>query len=236
MKLSPSSIQNLERLLQTCSIADIDAIIIEDNTIRGVNEDKSCVIISDQNVPELKEGTKMGLSRLGILNNRLSLFKNDPQMVVDAKENSRDEISALEISSPSAKVQFRCTAPGLIKAPKKINDEFAFSIKVEKEQIPFILSGAKSMSPKRVVIAGKDDGIYFEFTDTNQDTFSIKVDEPTLRIFAIQLPATVFLALIRASVNNNEEDKYITLNVGKIGTVNLLVNNYTMTILPQVQE
>lgn len=236
MKLSVSSIQNLEKLLQTCSIADIDAIIIEEGMLRGINEDKTCIILSNENLPEFNEGTKIGLSRLGVLNNRLSLFKNDPLMTVDAKENTRNEIAALEIASPSAKVQFRCTAPGLIKAPKKINDELDFVIEVQKDQIPFILSGAKSMSAKRTVIAGKNDGIYFEFTDTNQDTFSIKVAEPNGSTFAHHSPASVFLSLIRAAVNNNEDEKIISLNIGKNGTVEILVNKYTLTILPQVQE
>jgi len=53
MKLSVSSIQNLEKLLQTCSIADIDAIIIEEGMLRGINEDKTCIILSNENLPTI---------------------------------------------------------------------------------------------------------------------------------------------------------------------------------------
>ena len=239
MKLSTDSISSLEKVLSTCAIAGIDAIVIEDGALRGVNEDKTCVIIAQYphpGVPKIKEGFKMGLSRLGILANRLALFKADPQMTVDAKENERGDISSLDIVSPSAKIQFRCTAAGLIKAPKRVNDVEKNKVEIQKEQIPFILSGAKSMSAKRVVIASKNDGVFFEFTDTNQDTFSVKVAEAIGEIFAHHFPAEVFLPLVRAAVNNNSDDETISLSIGEVGTVNIQVNGYTLTILPQVQE
>ncbi len=237
MKLSVESIKNLENLLSTCSIASIDAIVIEDNTARGVNEDKSCVIIASHNVPKLPELNKMGLSRLSTLVNRLSLFKSDDQMVVDAKENDKGEISSLEISSPSAKVQFRCTASALIKAPKKINDTQKFVVDIKKEQIPLILSGAKSMGAKRAVIASKKDGTFFEFTDTNQDTFSIRVADSLDVVIAHHYPAEVLLPLIRAASSNlTDEDSGISLNIGEVGTVNISVNGYSLTVLPQIQE
>ena len=239
MKLSVESIANLEKVLATCGIAGIDAIVIEEDSLRGVNEDKTCVIIANQphpGVPKIKEGYKMGLSRLGVLSNRLSLFKADPQTTVDAKENERGEIASLEIASPSAKVQFRCTASALIKAPKRVNDNVKHNVTVQKEQIPFILSGAKSMSAKRVVIASKNDGLFFEFTDTNQDTFSVKVAESAGEVFAHHFPADVFLPLIRAAVNNNADDETISIEIGEVGTINIVVNGFTLTVLPQVQE
>jgi len=233
MKLSPESISNLDKLLSTCAIVDIDAIIIEEGTVRGVNEDKSCVIISSVGVPELPEGLKMGLSRLGTLNARIGLFKNDPQTVIDMKENERQEITSLEISSPSAKVQFRCTSTALIKAPKKINDTVKFTLEIDRDQVPLILAGAKSMGAKKAVIASKKDGTFFEFTDTNQDTFSIRVGESMDQVFAHHYLAGVFLPLLRAVINN---EGAILLNIGEIGTLNITVNGYPLTVLPQVQE
>lgn len=233
MKLTLESITCLEKLLTTCAIVDIDSIIIEDGTVRGVNEDKSCVIISSVSVPELPELYKMGLSRLSTLNTRLALFKSDPQTIVDARENDRGEISSLEISSPSAKVQFRCTSAALIKAPKKINDTVKFMLELDRDQVPFILSGAKSMGAKKAVIASKKDGTFFEFTDTNQDTFSIRVGDSLDEVFAHHFPAGVFLPLLRAVINN---EGAIILNIGEIGTLNLTVNGYPLTILPQIQD
>ena len=238
MKLSPESIANLEKILSTCSIASIDAIIIDEEGVRGINENKSCVIISNTNVPKLPESFKMGLTRLGVLTNRLSLFKSDPQITVDAKENDqRAEISSLEVSSPTAKVQFRCTSSALIKAPKKINDTVKFSLSINKDQVPFILSGAKSMSAKFAVLAGKKDGIFFEFTDSNQDTFSTKVSDSNDLIFANCYAADVLLPLIKsAAAGMADSENILSIEIGEIGTARLQINGYDLTVLPQIQE
>ena len=236
MKLNQKSIKNLQDLLSLCSIADIESVVIEDNAIRGISEDKSCVIISDKNIPDFGEGAKIGLSRLGVLATRISLFKDDDQMTVDAKINDRNEVSTLEISNPSAKIQFRCTSPSLIRAPKKVNDEASFSVSINKEDIPFIISGAKSMSSKRVTIAGKANGIYLEFTDTNQDVCSIKVSEPNDKIVAVQLPANSFLSLLKTASGYNDEEKQVTIVVGEVGSVNFAVGAHSIIILPLAQE
>jgi len=233
MKLSAEAIANLENLLATCIPVGIDAIILEEGTVRGVNEDKTCVIISSVGVPELSTEIKMGLSRLSVLGNRLALFKSDPQLVVDVKENANNEASSIEISSPAAKVQFRCTSPSLIKAPKKINDSIAHKIELDYDQIPFILSGAKAVTSKKAVIASKADGVFFEFTDVNQDTFSIKVAESTGKVFVHHFPSDVFLTVLRRAINI--EGKTF-LNIGEVGTLSAIVNGYPLTILPQIQE
>lgn len=249
MKLTPESVLQLEKILATCALVDIDTLIIEHNpvngpSVRGVNENKSCVIISSGlqaknagNIPTLSDSTTesltLGLSRLSSLNARLSLFKADPETTVNLKENDKCEVSSIDISSPTAKVQFRCTSPALIKAPKKINDIEKYSLILDRDQIPFILSGAKAMSAKRAVIVSKKDGTFFEFTDTNQDTFSIRVADAFDEVFAHHFPADVFLPLLRAAINNEGD---IILSIGEIGTVKFIINGYPLTILPQVQE
>lgn len=238
MKLSPESIAYLDKILSTCAIAGIDAIIIDADGVRGINENKTCVIISQTQIPKLPELYKMGLTRLNVLTNRLSLFKSDPQISVEAKENEqRTEISSLEVSSPSAKVQFRCTSSSLIKAPKKINDTAKFVLTINKEQVPFILSGAKSMSAKFAILAGKKDGVFFEFTDSNQDTFSTKVAESNDLIFANCYAAEVLLPLIKsAAANLSDSENVISIEIGEIGTAQLMINGYALTVLPQIQE
>ena len=231
MKLSLISISNLETVLSTCAVAGIDTIIIEDGAIRGINDDKSCIIISDKNVPELPENTKLGLSRLGNLSSRLSLFRADPQLAVDAKENDRGEISTLEISSPSGKVQFRATSSALIKAPKKVNDVEKYVVTIGKDSVPFILQGSKAMGAKNVVIASKKDGVYIECTDTNQDVFSTRVAEPQADIFANTYKADVLLALLKAACVSET----VNMSIGEVGTLSIEVNGHNLIILPQVQ-
>ena len=233
MKLSLQSINNLTNVLETCAVAGIDTIIIEEKAIRGISDDKTCIIISDKNVPELPELSKLGLSRLGVLSCRLSLFKTDPQLSVDVKLHQNGvDISTLEISSPSAKAQFRATSASLIKAPKKVNDTVKHSITINKEVIPFITQGVKAMGAKTIVLAAKKDGVFIECSDTNQDVFSTKVAEPTAEIFVNNYKADAFLALIKAACTSDT----VTVSIGEVGTMNIEVNGHNLIILPKTQE
>src|SRR5512137_2403079 len=100
MKLSNTDIQNLYDAILTCALGDIDDILIEGGVIRGVSADRSCLIISDYNVPAFTQ--KVGLSRLSKLRQRLDLFmtggKAENGVTLEAKESERGEITQLEIA------------------------------------------------------------------------------------------------------------------------------------------
>lgn len=233
MKLSTQDTQYLETILATAAIGGIDAIVIEDGFVRGVNPDKTFAIISDHNVPAFPQ--KIGIARLNSLTQRISIFKGK-DTVIDARESDRGEISAMEITSGKNKVQFRCTSTMLIKAPKSINDEVNCDVAITKDEMKMILDAIRVMGAKKVTLALRKDGsIQFEIADESNDSFKIVLedclkDAKSTEVYYYQ--ASVLGALLKAQM----EFDTVVFRLGQMGTIKSKINGHEVTILPQIGE
>jgi len=162
MKLSQASVLKLKTLLQTVSLVKIDRLIIEPNLIRGVDEDQTVVIVSDQNVPDFG-GAKVGLNRLSILANRIALFDSDEAFAVEAVEApSRDDdgtdISSFKLASKGSKFEYKTARVGTIKAPKRVNDSFVWAVTVPVEAVKLAISAANTMGSDQLALVSKASG------------------------------------------------------------------------------
>lgn len=236
MKLSQSDFQNFQSIINVCSIASIDSIIIEDGMLRGINESKTCAIISKFQIPKFSQ--KLGLTRLSALKQRIDIFGDS--VSIDAKETDRGEISMLEMSSGRSKAQFRCTSTVMIKAPVNINDEQAIKIYLNKNDIKMILDGVRVMSAKKVwFIVKSDRTASIEATDVNNDCFKMTLDNPAeflndeVDSTAQGYMSDIILPILRAITS--ELDSTV-LTIGLKGTLNMSLHGHTITALPQINE
>lgn len=248
MKLSQASVLKLKTLLQTVSLVKIDRLIIEENLIRGVDEEQTVVIVSDQNVPDLG-GARVGLNRLSILANRIALFDTDEAFTVEAVEApSRDEdatdISSFKLASKGSKFEYRTARIGTIKAPKRVNDSFVWAVTVPVEAVKLAISAANTMGSDQLALVSKASGeVLFEIVDSaTQDTFTTKIadeatwipedeDQPS-QSFVHYYAVKALMPLLKASSAQGEP----VLLVGEEGMLQVTVNGYTMTLLPRESE
>jgi hypothetical protein len=238
MKLQASEIKKLYDILTISAIGNISALVIEDSIVRGMNDDRSCVILSDHEVP--KFGQKVGISRISALKSLLDIFMDDANVSIEAKESDRGEISQLEISAGRNKGQFRCTAVSSIKAPKSISDEPVFLLTVGKDELTKIFQGVKVKNAKKLAISIlKNGNVSFQMTDANHDNLKFEVDAVAEKLVDEDMDSVthyfntdVFMSVIRKA----SEDGDVVLTVGAGGTITLLVNEHRMTIMPQVGE
>lgn len=237
MKLEAKEVQNLTGLLRSCAALGIENILIEEGFARGVNEDKSCVFISDQNIPSFG-ANKIGLSRLGVLLSRLNLMANVKDSGVDAKETAKSEISHLEIAGGRSKMQYRCAAPSLVKAPKSVNDTPTWMVTIKQEELELLVNSIKLMGAKRVVLILQDSQIRVECSDTNNDIFSSTLETPPIQVdpdvtldnsFVHYYPADVLLSVFK----QNSGD--IEMVVGELGTLSMTASGHPVTVIAQVE-
>ena len=240
MKLSQDSIKKLELLLQSAAYVSIDKLIIAKDSIRGIDDKKSVALITNQNVPDFGD-YEVGLNRLPVLADRLGLVKNDENCSVDVVESAQrpGEVQSLTLSSPTVKVQYRCSSAEAIRGvPKSINDTIFWLVSVDPTKVPTIVQAAGAMAADRLIVTGKQDGVYFEFVDSNNDTFSMKisdtaewvptdVDQKPLQ-FVTSYPIKSCLPLIRAA----SKDGAVQLLFGERGIMSIDVNGYTFMVLP----
>ena len=236
MKLTAQDITSLNNILTTCAVGGVESIIIEDGYVRGVNEARTFVIISNHEVPKLPQ--KIGLSRLTSLKQRLELFSGNSATIIDAKESDRGEISSLDISAGRNKVQYRCTSTMLIKAPKSINDEATHKVFISKDELKLVLNAVKVMGGKTVqLVIKKDRTVSIIANDATNDAFTAVLDTPAEFVDEDQdsvvhyYHADIFLAVLRTS------DFDITaLQVGAAGTLTAAVNGHRVVIMPKVND
>lgn len=242
MRLSQDSIKNLDSLLETCSTANIDNLLIEDGKVRGVNDGKTVVIISGNNLPDFG-GSNIGFNRLNVLQTRLKLVNRDSLATIDAKLNTNGEISQLDLAGSGAKVQYRCAAPNTIKAPKAINDIICWEFNIPADAINLVSLGAKSMGNKKLVLLTRDGKVAMECTDSNSDVFTSDVADVVTWIGTEAAPskngfdvhnyiADELLPLLKAALVNG----ITTVQIGEAGTLHIDVNGHRITILPQIGD
>ena len=251
--LSKNDVSQLNTIIETCLLAGIENALIENDpngdegqqVVRGINDDRTCLILSNNDIPSLGgTGKVLGLSRMNILRSRINVLNNDDSFIITADTNTKDEVSVLNLKNNKAKTQFRCASPSIIKAPKAVNDQEMAAIEIKKTDVDTLSSAAKAMGAKTFTLlakkgAGDNIEAFIEYYDTNQDVFSIKVadsieffDEPST--FVYYYITDVFLRLIRQiSGALGENDTGFHIIVGKGGTLRLIINNHVIILVPQ---
>lgn len=249
--MSKEDIDKLLKIVETCQLADIDIAIIENyldsdgvkhEAFRAINNDKSCLTISNDNIPNLGENGIIGLSRINtVLRSRLAYFKDDPSFTIQFQKNSKNEISSLKFSNKNATSTFRCASPGIIKAPKAINEEDHAIICFDKEIVQTLIASSKAMGAKQFSIIGKREGddfkISFDFSD-GQESLIVNTESKVDFLseesnFRYSYSCNIFFNLVRNIIGNlSKEEKEFPIILGEHGFIKLNVNGHWVSFLP----
>ena len=254
--LSKESVNQITKVLETCLAAGFEKIVIENskdgNSVRGMSEDQTCLLVTNEGGPSLDGAKALGLSRLNILKSRIGVINGiDKEISVSTEVNAKGEVSSLQFKGERAKTQFRCASPSIIKAPKGVNDQEFVKISIKKEDVNIISNAIRAMQAKTLSLVGKlnkdtdNVEVFIEILDATQDVFSIKVcdaaefidDSCEDSVFAFDYLASIFTALLKQNVSCLKEDEpVIELLVGQIGSIWLKIYNNVFIILQYVED
>ena len=240
MKLTTLDISNLNNIINVCALANIDMLLLDATVpkplLSGINADRTCVIITNDNIPSIQSGEKLALKKFKILKSRLDLFKADPKLSVETKSKPNGDISELHIKGTNASVQFRTVSSNAVQCPKAIDDVPTKVIKITREEVALILNAEKAMGSKKVTISIKSsNAVSVEFTDANNDLFSIGLSNPALDAtdessdtsVVAYYYSDVFTSLIKAAV---AEDDSVEVSLYESSS-QIVVNGYTMILI-----
>ena len=247
--LSKENTAKLNKVIETCLLAGIENVLIENpkdgaSVVRGINDDRTCLILSNEEVPDFGQDVVIGLSRMRDLRSRANVLATEADYEISLDTNAKNEVSVLGFKSGKGKTQFRCASPSIIKAPKAVNDEELAVVSINKADVPTLNSAAKAMGAKTFTLLCKKNAeekyeAFVEFYDTNQDVFSIKVSDNVEYIdeaatFVYYYISDIFLSLIRqvqGALAENETS--FPVIIGKGGTLRLIINNHVIILVPQ---
>lgn len=234
MKLGPADVANISSILNTCQIGGVESVIFADGKVRGMNEERSFVIISDYNIPNLPG--KMGVSRLGTLKQRLDLYGPSSTPTLELIQADNGDIKTLNISAGKSKVQFRCTSPSLIKAPTSVNDSPTAVVYITSSELKTILDAIKVMGSKTLQIVIKSTGVAsVSCNDETNDTFNIELEtkaeiegDSVIHYYFAQIFSTV----LRQSLGNN----VTALAIGEMGTISTKLHEHSVILMPKIND
>lgn len=234
MKLTPEDITFIENVIRTAAIVNIDDIIIEPDRVRAIDENTTVVIIEEENVPDF-DFNSIGLNRISVLLSRLAIAKDRDNFGIDAAMDDNNEfVRTLNMTGKGTKIDFRCSNPNHIRAPKQIGDEMIARVQITKEIVDLMQKGIAAMGAEFVNLISNDE-VTFEFVDVNNDVYSQVIAEEakplngsTTTKFAHKYPAKTLLSLFKNNPNGCFEVG------GQKGMLSIKVNDLTFYVLPKV--
>ena len=234
MKLKPEDITFIENVIRTAAIVHIDSIIIEPDRVRALDENTTVLILEEENIPDF-DFNSIGLDRVGVLLSRLNIAKERDNFGINAEMDDNNEfIRVLKMSGKGTKIDFRCSNPNHIRAPKQIQDEAIARVQITKEVVDLMQKGIAAMGAEYVNLISNDE-VTFEFVDVNNDVFSHVIADEAEHVnsssttkFAHKYPAKTLLALFK-----NNPDGCFEVG-GQKGMLSIKVNNLTFYVLPKV--
>jgi hypothetical protein len=247
MKVDALSIAYIQNVVATAQLVKIDDIIIEPDLVRGIDEDRSVVIIQTTDVPAMPF-TSIGLNRIGVFMNRFKIAKDMADFEIeaimpnlDSKQKNSNVSStfarALVLKGKGIKIDYRCANPDTIQAPKSLNDKPKHKVPMTAEAVLLMSKAQSAMGSDEITLTSQEDGVSFEMADMNSDVFSYKFGEEVTVVdkdadrkdtnFTHKYPIKILLPLLKVS---SDEPFLITSR----GILKIVVNGLDFYILPRV--
>lgn len=238
MQLSKNTIDFLSRVIKVAKILKIEHIIVDNECVRGHNQDEGSMII--HNTLPTFEFSLLGLSRVDILNSRLSLLGND--VVIEAEEKGDTPatriISKLIMSQGKTEVEFKCANPTLLqKAPRVLKDPVYFTFSMSQDTILLLQKSQSAFKGETISLVGSKNSVMVKLSDIEGDMMNHLVTE-SLTVstecdkdkFYFSYKTRVLLSLLKDSI----EDDQVVINITRRGILNLKVLGINVYIAPEL--
>lgn len=178
MQLSKKFIECLTTTISTARFAGIDSFVIFNNTLSGIDDEKTIFVFSDKLKLVGDEATlSIGFNRLDLLNNRLNMMIKDGNYTLDAVHDTKNNtVSQLLFKSSKLAIEYRCANLSTLKYPKDMNDSMKYYFELDTEVVDNITDSAAAMRNEKILIMCKNGMLSFELSDDTRDKCIIKTD------------------------------------------------------------
>ena len=235
MKFSKSHIDYIKKAAKVAKLVGIEALAIEKTVVRGMDESKSVVICTTENIPDI-EFDGIGIGRLDVILSRLALIEERTTFSSEADTNIRNnetQVSQLTFKAKNIKVDYRCADTRVIKAPKAIKDPMTFTFRLNQDIVDTLIKAQSAMGVDDVTLISNEEGMSIELIDaTNNDVFSYNFGVQALMIdnqqeikeFVFRYPVKILTGLFK-------QDALQTIEIGEKGTMKCVVLGISVYVL-----
>lgn len=173
MKLDKHISNYLFNVVRTAHKVGIESFIIEPGKVRALSDDRSVVIFTTDNVPDLPFES-IGVNRISTLLTRQSLIEGQPFVAeVDIGTSPAYDLSfarSLKFKGDNIKVEYRCANPMTIVAPKDLTEKLPHHfIRMTTQSLQAIKKGAQAMETDMLKLVAENGALKFILSDNNGD-------------------------------------------------------------------
>lgn len=232
MKLSHTTVFQIERAVTLAKIFGIDDVIIETGCVRGMDHKQTVIMLQTENVADL-EFESLGLNRLPMFTSRLDLAIDKDGFQASASLNG-SIISSIEFKAKGLKIDYRAANPSKLKAPKAVKDQMGVEFAYTKEQLELLNSAARAMAQNKdsnVTIIKKQNTICVELSDENGDKFELELGscvnlvDSAPDFFAHRYPINTLMTVMKQGEHR--------IQIGeRQGVLNVPIQDFNIYIIP----
>jgi len=232
MKLESKLIEHISNVVKTAKIVGIDGLKLEPDFIGGLADDNTTYITQLEDIPDMPFDA-MCIRNLNVFQSRFEIARKQDnfEMSVDITEDGF--VRSVLMKGKGTKIDFRCSTPKQVKAPKGFKSPLINRVKLTGETVMLLQQAIASMGSDVVTIISNN-GVSFEIVDVNNDVFKHNfefevesLDDESDTNFAHRYPAKKLLGLFKINPT-------ATFDVATSGRLCINVNGFDVTILPQV--
>ncbi len=232
MKLQPELIEHISNVVKTAKLVGIDGLKLEPDFIGGLDEGNTTYITQLENIPDMPFAA-MCIKNLNVFQSRFEIARKQDNFEMIATIDDNEFVRSVLMKGKGTKIDFRCSTPKQVKAPKSFKSPLINRVKLTGETVMLLQQAIASMSSDLVTIISNN-GVSFEIVDVNNDVFkhNFEFDVESLdgednTTFAHRYPAKKLLGLFKL-------DPTATFDIATTGRLCIKVNGFDVTILPQV--
>lgn len=228
----------ITKCINICSITGIGKFIIDKNCIRGMVDDMDSGIFMLEKFEEplnYLEFDSIGIGRVDVLKTRLNLLENGGKLFFTTKTKNDNTVvvSKLILKGNKTVIEYSCTDPTHIKAPKNINDEFVYSFDVSQDTIKIMSKIISAISVDHISFSSEKDGsVRFKATDSEGDLFNHLISESYSSKegdnFFFSYKIKLLLPLFKNAFINN---KSLHVDISKRGYLQFKISDLNIYIL-----
>ena len=231
----------ISNCINTCSVTGINKFIIEKNLIRGMADDldSGIFILEKFHTPlDALEFDSIGIGRVEVLKTRLNLLETSGKIffTTKTKMDGTNIASKLILKDKKTTVEYSCTDPAHIKAPKNINDNFIYEFEIAQDTLKIMSKIISAISVDHISFSSEKDGsVRFKATDGEGDLFNHMVSDSYNNLsedinsgFFFSYKIKLLLPLLK---NAFHDVKILQVSISSRGYLQFKINGLTIYIL-----
>lgn len=231
----------LQDALDTATMLGIERLVIDNLSLRGESQDNgTLMLLPFPDGTELDFGS-MGIGRVPVLKARLKLLGADGTITPEYKQRDSGEqfVFRLELKKNKTKIDFKCTDPAQVRAPKAFKDPDAFGFQFTAEDIKMMVSAKAAMQADTVTFRSGDNGtVNYTISASEGDALVHELEsgldiKTTTDTFAASYKTKILFPVLK-EISDAAKEAPVDVVVTKRGILKIEVNGIPAYVFPEV--